>query len=201
MKRIRLKNLKPIRPESMHHRYGRSDSNVKPLNLPNRLLAPSVLALSLLAGTGCQIVQHGKLPLPNASCDAQVQAQPCVPRELDKATVPMYRVEPPDILSIDVSQQVSQASYPLQVGDVVGLNVMGTFPDEPIAGDYLIEAGGIINLGFGYGSLEVAGRTTAEAMQLVETHLQDQLREPQVSLAHAEHGVDAANRGRTHRGS
>jgi polysaccharide export outer membrane protein len=167
----------------MDHRYGRSDSNVKPLNLPNRILASSVLVLNLLASAGCQIVQHGNLPLLNASCDAQVLAEPCVPRELDKATIPMYRVEAPDILSIDVAQNVSQASYPLQIGDVVGLSVMGTFPDEPIAGEYLIESSGSIDLGFSYGSVEVAGRTAAEAINLVETHLRDQLRDPQVSLS------------------
>ena len=42
----------------------------------------------------------------------------------------MYRVEPPDILTIDVMQQVAQSSYQLQVGDTVTLTVTGTFPDD-----------------------------------------------------------------------
>ena len=62
-------------------------------------------------------------------------------RELDKATVPMYQVEPPDVLTIDVVQQVSQSSHILQAGDTVVLTVTGTFPEEPIAGEFLMGLG------------------------------------------------------------
>ena len=70
-----------------------------------------------------------------------------VPRELDKATVPIYRVEPPDILTIDVMLQVPHSTYELNVGDAVALSVVGTFPEEPIAGQYVIQPGGVIDLG------------------------------------------------------
>jgi protein involved in polysaccharide export with SLBB domain len=106
-----------------------------------------------------------------------------VPRELDKATSPLYRIEPPDILLIDVVQQIAQSSYTLQMGDTVALTVLGTFPEEPIVGEYPVEAGGIIRLGYAYGSVEVAGRTVDEAIQLVSDHLRQQLREPQVSMS------------------
>jgi protein involved in polysaccharide export with SLBB domain len=141
-----------------------------------------VLPLCLLVCAGCQglFTPGTQQAFPN--CDAVVQQDFNVPRELDMVTVPMYRVEPPDILTIDVAQQVSQATYQLQVGDVVGLSVMGTFPEEPISGEYLVEPGGIVNLGFGYGTVEIAGRTVSDAIQLIDSHLRTVLREPQVAM-------------------
>ncbi len=106
-----------------------------------------------------------------------------MPRELDKVTVPTYRIEPPDVLTIDVVQHVAQSSYELQVGDVVAITVSGAFPEEPIAGEYPIEAGGLVTLGFGYGSVEISGSTISEATQLIDQHLRDQLRDPRVSMS------------------
>ncbi|WP_283431215.1 polysaccharide biosynthesis/export family protein [Neorhodopirellula lusitana] len=106
-----------------------------------------------------------------------------VPRELDKATVPIYRVEPPDILTIDVMLQVPHSTYGLNVGDAVSLSVVGTFPDEPIAGQYVIQVGGVIDLGFGYGQVEVGGQTILHARTLINAHLIKQLRSPRVSLS------------------
>ena len=106
-----------------------------------------------------------------------------VPRELDKVTLPAYRVEPPDILSIDVLQQVPDEYYRLHDGDSVMLTVLGTLPDEPIAGVYPIEPGGIIRLGFGYGIVPVTGLTVQEANQAIESHLRNFLRQPTISLS------------------
>ena len=106
-----------------------------------------------------------------------------VPRELDKATLPAYRIEPPDILSIDIVQQISESEYLLHTGDTVMVTVTGTLPDEPIAGIYPIDAGGVIQFGFNYGSVEVAGMTVENARRTIESHLLKVLRTPQVTLA------------------
>lgn len=161
---------------------------MKPSKLSRRILALGLLAFGLLSNVGCHLTQPRGVSGPYAACDAATVADPAlsglpdVPRELDKVTIPKYRVAPPDILTIDVAQGVSPASYALQVGDAVNLTVQGTFPDEPIAGTYRIEAGGILKLGYAYGSIEVAGRTVSEATQIVAGHLRSQLREPRVSL-------------------
>lgn len=105
------------------------------------------------------------------------------PRELDKATVPIYRVEPPDILTIDIMLQVPHSTYGLNVGDSVSLSVVGTFPEEPIMGEYIVQPGGVIDLGFGYGQVEVGGQTILHAKTLINTHLLEQLRAPRVSLS------------------
>lgn len=119
-------------------------------------------------------------PSAQLGCDQGVN--PLIPRELDKVTLPAYRIEAPDILTIDVAQPVVHSNYALQVGDIVVITVSGTFPEEPIAGEYVIEAGGLVTLGFGYGSVEIAGQTIQAARELIDQHLRELLREPQVSL-------------------
>ena len=115
-----------------------------------------------------------------ADCDV---GERWVPRELDKVTIPMYRIEAPDILTIDVQQTVSQSTHPLAAGDVVSLSANGVFPEEPIAGEYLVSSGGSIDLGFSYGSVVVVGKTADDAAFLMEEHLRTQVREPQVSIS------------------
>jgi polysaccharide export outer membrane protein len=105
-----------------------------------------------------------------------------VPRELNKVTLPVYRIEPPDVLSIDVVQQVAQSSYALHAGDAVLLTVLGALPNEPIAGVFSVGVGGVLQLGYGYGEVEVAGLTVDDATKLIEAHLRNFLREPQVTM-------------------
>ena len=119
-------------------------------------------------------------PLPQ-NCDVMVDT-PWVPRELDKVTIPMYRIEAPDILTIDVQQTVSQNSHPLAAGDVVSLSANGVFPEEPIVGEYEVTSGGGIELGYSYGSVNVGGMTADEAVIIIEKHLRTQVRKPRVSI-------------------
>jgi protein involved in polysaccharide export with SLBB domain len=92
-------------------------------------------------------------------------------------------VEPPDMLAIDVVQQVSQSTHALQVGDTVLLTVTGTYPDEPISGEFLIGTGGVIELGYSYGAVEIRGQTVHDAAVTIANHLRKQLRDPGVSLS------------------
>jgi protein involved in polysaccharide export with SLBB domain len=116
------------------------------------------------------------------SCDEAFN-DPMIPRELDKVTPPMYRIEAPDVLTIDVQQNVSEAMHRLQAGDLVSINVTGTFPDEPIAGEYVVELGGQIDLGFSYGLVSIAGLTSQQATNVIEQHLSLHLRQPIVSMS------------------
>ncbi|TWU60729.1 Polysaccharide biosynthesis/export protein [Rubripirellula tenax] len=135
-----------------------------------------------VGSTGCQVVSPSR-GRGIARADHLPFENQFVPRELDKVTASMYRIEPPDILTIDVQQNVSQAKHELQAGDIVSLNVNGAFPDEPIFGDYQVGVGGEIELGFTYGLIHVAGQTTQQATRLVEQHLASQLRSPVVSMS------------------
>lgn len=108
------------------------------------------------------------------------------PRELYKAILPAYTVEPPDILTIDAIHIVPKAPYRLKTLDVLALRAQGTLPDAPIEGTYPIEPGGIVNLGFSYESVKVTGLTADEAEKAIEEHLKQHLTEPKVSLSVAE---------------
>ena len=137
------------------------------------LIVFSVL-LTLFVGCQRQFIQ-GKKAWDSECLD--------VPRELDKATLPSYRIEPPDILSIDAVQHVSESDYLLHAADTVMLTVVGTLPDEPIAGVFSVEAGGAIQLGFSYGTVEIAGQTVSQASKSIEAHLKTMLRGPRVTLS------------------
>ncbi|HYW80512.1 MAG TPA: polysaccharide biosynthesis/export family protein [Thermoguttaceae bacterium] len=108
----------------------------------------------------------------------------CLPRELSKAVLPTYTIEPPDILVIDATHMVPRHPYHLKTLDILGITVVGTLPDQPITGPFSIESGGLVNLGPPYGTVKVAGMTVDEARIAVEDHLrQNFLKSPQVTVS------------------
>ena len=108
------------------------------------------------------------------------------PRELHKAILPEYTIEPPDVLSIVGIHIVPQASYRLRTTDEVVINVLGTLPDDPIEGMFPIQPGGMVTLGAGYGRVKVAGQTAEEAQETIRNHLFQFLKDPQVTVSLAQ---------------
>jgi protein involved in polysaccharide export with SLBB domain len=106
-----------------------------------------------------------------------------MPRELTKVSLPAYRIEPPDILSIDALRISPRAPYYLQPGDVVEVQVRGAVPEYPISGPFAIGPGGVIVLGFPYGSVRIAGMTLEQARQAIFEYLRRDLTEPIVSIS------------------
>ncbi len=155
---------------------------MKPLTVLCRIATTCGLVGFLVAQAGCQVLhQSPACSLEQSCCELPREVQ--APRELDKVTTPMYRVEPPDILHVEVEQSVSQANYSLKTGDTVLLTVIGAFADEPIDGEYQVAVGGVINLGYSYGAVEVAGLTVRDAAILIDGHLRRHLRNPQISMS------------------
>jgi protein involved in polysaccharide export with SLBB domain len=151
---------------------------------PVRQIAFAMLIACAIGNAGCQLTSGtGGLGVSSARNIESSFANQFVPRELDKVTTPMYRIEAPDVLTIDVQQNISQQNHLLQAGDVVSLRVGGAFPDEPIAGDYQVGIGGEIELGFSYGLVDVAGQSTAQATAVIQRHLSSQLKSPEVSMS------------------
>ncbi len=107
---------------------------------------------------------------------------PDAPRELCKAVLPPYTVEPPDILLIDAIHVAPKSPYHLKTGDLLSLNASGTLEESPIDGAYPVMAGGKISLGHQYGQVAVGGMTIDEARQAIDDHLKQWLNAPQVSL-------------------
>lgn len=109
-----------------------------------------------------------------------------IPRELQKTTLPSYRIEPPDILLIDAVRVVPQEPYEIEPLDILTVLVNGTPPESPILGEFRVDSSGAVVLGPGYGRVRVVGLSIQEAQEAILKHLQDILAEPEVSVSLAE---------------
>ena len=150
--------------------------------------------------SGCSVVHPKASPLKPQS----------VPRELCKATLPAYRIEPPDILDVEVVRTVPRANYLLNTtdvlrvqvarnsleklvsGDLLSIRVPGAPAVSPIDANYLIQPDGTVSLGTPYGSVPVAGLNVEQARKAIETALSEQLvaEDAFVALAQAAIPVD-----------
>jgi polysaccharide export outer membrane protein len=116
----------------------------------------------------------------NGSAIASAVPEP--PRELAKVSLPVYRIEPPDVVQIEVLKVVPLPPYRIESLDVLQISCSGTLPDQPILGYFLVDAEGMVDLGPGYGSVRVAGMTIPQARDAIDAHLRKVLKMPEVSL-------------------
>ena len=138
--------------------------------------ALAALAAAVLAGCQSTLNVHGDLldrPVPDAMIP---------PRELRKVSLPTYRIEPPDIVAIDMPKMVPLPPYRAEVYDVLEIHVSNALLDQPIDNYYMVEAEGVINLGPAYGTVRVVGMTLDEVKKALEQKLDQVLREPEVSV-------------------
>jgi polysaccharide biosynthesis/export protein len=133
-----------------------------------------------------------------------------IPRELNKAALPPYRIEPPDVLLIEAVYNIRPSDAPLRAGQQLLIRVSNALPidttveaEDPLSreielqakvvleqafkvinGLFLIESDGTVDLGPIYGSVAVAGLTIDEAEAAVDGHLRENigLAKAQVSL-------------------
>jgi polysaccharide export outer membrane protein len=131
-----------------------------------------------------QVDSPGLAPVVSAGADgAYVAPLEAPPAELAKVSLPDYRIEPPDILLIEGIRMVPKTPYELQPLDVLQIVVLGTPPEQPIAGQYQVEATGVVNLGPGYGSISVVGLTTDEASEKIRAQLLKTLTTAEVAVS------------------
>ena len=105
---------------------------------------------------------------------AKAVGAPCryVPSEKNMVSLPPYVIEPPDILLIDALRIIPKEPFQIQPLDVLQVEVEGTKLDQPISGLYLVEPGGMLNLGPGYGKVKVGGLSLEEATAAVTKQLE-----------------------------
>ena len=103
------------------------------------------------------------------------------PREMAMRSLPAYRIEPPDVIQIEVLKLMPLPPYHIENYDVLQVRVLNTLIDQPIF-DYYIVDEGKINLGPAYGWVRVAGMTIDQATVVIRKHLQEILRQPEVSV-------------------
>ena len=129
-----------------------------------------------------QVDEFGNIQLVQAQVSDQTAGHR-PPTEKSKTSLPEYRVEPPDVLLIQAIRMAPKAPYRLKPMDLLAVAVVGTLPDQPIAGTYQVSPSGNIDLGPAYGPVEVKGLTTTEAKGAVADQLQNYLAAPEVSLS------------------
>jgi polysaccharide export outer membrane protein len=144
-----------------------------------------VAALLLVTGVGCNIYGRPQRTAAHqatleANCDGDPAKMPA--KELAKVSLPPYVIEPPDILLIDALRIVPKPPFRIQSFDSLQVIVEGTLLEQPINGIYVVEPGGLLDLGPSYGKVAVGGKSLDEAQDAVFRHLKRVLREPQVSL-------------------
>jgi polysaccharide biosynthesis/export protein len=146
--------------------------------------------------------------------------QSSLPRELDKATLPAYVVEPPDILMIQAVSTLRAESSVLQPGDRLQIRLKNGFPIDvgvdpeanPIqynaelqielawkmlAGTFLVGGDGAVNLGPVYGKVYVVNRTVADAEIAIRQHMEEklQLKAPELQVFPLAFTVKSSLRG------
>jgi polysaccharide export outer membrane protein len=150
------------------------------MTIGRQLLRPLRLGAGLaclLAIVGCKAV--------NVRDDLLDQPMPPAmtpPRELAKVSLPAYRIEPPDIINIDMPRLVPLPPYRAEIYDVLQIHVTNALADQPIDNYYMVEAEGVVNLGPAYGTARVVGMTLDDAKKAIEAKLGQIIRDPEVSV-------------------
>jgi polysaccharide biosynthesis/export protein len=150
----------------------------------NYVFSCIIAAAGLTAAIGCQSVPRANYAPAREAAVAPMQNT--VPRELCKVVLPQYTLEPPDVLMIDAVHVVPKAPYRLRTLDALAVQVQGTLPDEPINAIYPIKPGGILDLGFSYGTVKVGGLYLDDATKVIKDKLSEKLRNPSVSVSLAD---------------
>jgi len=149
------------------------------------LLAATSIASLIIAG--CQSPS-----IREAVADAETAD---IPRELAKVSIPPYRVEPPDILAIEIVNNIRPADDVLRAGDELSIRASNTLPIDPmgdpvlndfkmINGAYRLQTDGTVDLGPEYGSVAVEGLTLPQAREEINRHLREEigLTDPKVAV-------------------
>jgi polysaccharide export outer membrane protein len=89
---------------------------------------------------------------------------------------------------VDALRVIPKSPFKIAPLDVLQVEVEGTLLDQPIRALYLIEPGGMLNLGPTYGKVKVSGMSLEEATEVVTKHLRRILENPQVSIGLYESG-------------
>jgi polysaccharide export outer membrane protein len=140
-----------------------------------------LLVAAMLGSTGCTAFMAPRSPVPLTPPDPPSTS--CVPRELEKVTLPRYVIEPPDILLIEGVKLVPKSPHRIETFDVLLIRVVGAFSDQPIDNTYNVDNDGSVNLGPQYGRVRVVGLTIEEAEEEIRNQLTKILTDAEVSVS------------------
>src|SRR3972149_3734761 len=123
----------------------------RPSSAVGRFSKPShiCLAILVLLAAGLLASLSGCRAFDNYSQSLRAPVPPAMepPREKSMVSLPAYRVEPPDILQIEMLKMVPLPPYRIEVYAVLQIRAVGTLLDQPIDGPILVEGEGTVNVG------------------------------------------------------
>jgi polysaccharide export outer membrane protein len=156
------------------------------LSLTNRPRSATRLLLLLsgvvtAASSGCTAFMAPREPYPVSP--PEVAATSPVPRELEMMSLPLYTIEPPDILLLQAVKVVPKPPYVVEPFDGLLVRAAGALPDQPIADAFFVDPEGMIDLGPSYGKVKVVGLTIDGAKDAIRKQLSTILEEPEVSVS------------------
>lgn len=184
------------------HRKGGAAMQQPQIANRRRFLAFGLVLSAVLSGQGCAMMgTHDSEP-------ARVVVSN-IPRELNKVTLPTYRVEAPDLLLIEAVNNIRPADEPLRAGDEISIKLRNGLPIEVegvdpeldalqyqieleieiqykvINGLYRVDANGNVDLGPFYGQVPVAGLSLEGARAAIKNHLIEEvgIGEPELSVS------------------
>ncbi len=155
---------------------------IEPMSGIHRLLVILPLgALLFSSNVGCHVMYKDAptVVAPDRCPDE-------TPRELYKAALPEYRVEPPDILSIEAVRLLPGSDYKLHMQDVVTVGVFVS-AETPLfnveSAEFVVGIDGTIDLGPTYGSVKIVGMSIPEAKKAVEEAIGKQVKADLASVS------------------
>lgn len=153
------------------------------------------LCLLLTAAAGC-LTAAGCTVNSEIRRTAFDAGQTDIPAEMQKVSIPPYRVEAPDILAIELVNNIRPEDDPLRAGDELVIRASGTIPVDPtedpvekdfkqINGVFRVQTDGSVDLGPEYGSVHIAGLTLRKSKEAIAKHLRDEtgLANPKVAVS------------------
>jgi polysaccharide export outer membrane protein len=102
------------------------------------------------------------------------------PKELAKVSIPDYIIEPPDILAIQAIKMIPPADYQLEPLDVVSIASSGLDEELVIAGEYVVQPNGTIQIGYNIGAIPAAGKTAEQLQEHLLSVVREIYREPKL---------------------
>src|SRR6478752_7570159 len=130
---------------------------------------------------GCSAFLAPRDPYPITPPEPSAQSP--VPRELEMVSLPLYVIEPPDILFLQAVKIVPKPPHKLEPFDAILIRVANALSDQPIADAFFITPEGEVDLGPSYGRVKVVGLTTDEAQAEIRRRLSQYIDNPIVSVS------------------
>lgn len=171
--RARVLRLLSVRKRSRHRLsfMGRASSMVVVL----------ILAASVAAAQVRPVEFTPKPPRqPMQPSDTKEQADQADRTAFKKTSLPAYRIEPPDVLQIELLMPVQKTPPRIREGD--WLRIAASVPSAHLSifGSFKVDSKGKVDLGTRQGPVTVLGLTPKQARETIKKHLAKALRAPEV---------------------